>query len=165
MSRCMTKNKTKWCNVPSEDSDQHGHLPSLIRVFTVRMKKALFLSYPLSAQWRLWSDWADAQADLRLHWAHSHFVGFVMRWLISSSVITYVLGRRQYPFWGTCPESLLPSQVTLLMSRNDLNTVEKDAKTPNHPSVISHTVLGPSLQSCQGLDARSSDAVVINTRQ
>ena len=25
-----------------------------------------------------WSDWADAQADLSLRWAHSHFVGFVM---------------------------------------------------------------------------------------
>ena len=23
-----------------------------------------------------WSDWADAQADLSLRWAHSHFVGF-----------------------------------------------------------------------------------------
>ena len=30
------------------------------------------------------SDWADAQADLRLRWAHSHFVGFVMRRLILS---------------------------------------------------------------------------------
>ena len=29
-----------------------------------------------------WSDWADAQADLSLRWAHSHFVGFVMSWLI-----------------------------------------------------------------------------------
>ena len=29
-----------------------------------------------------WSDWADAQADLSLRWAHSHFVGFVMRRLI-----------------------------------------------------------------------------------
>ena len=28
------------------------------------------LSYPLSAQQRLWSDWADAQADLSLRWAH-----------------------------------------------------------------------------------------------
>ena len=28
-----------------------------------------------------WSDWADAQADLSLRWAHSHFVGFVMRQL------------------------------------------------------------------------------------
>ena len=25
-----------------------------------------------------WSDWADAQADLSLRWAHTHFVGFVM---------------------------------------------------------------------------------------
>ena len=29
-----------------------------------------------------WSDWADAQVDLSLHWAHSHFVGFVMSRLI-----------------------------------------------------------------------------------
>ena len=41
----------------SKDSDQHGHPPSLIRVFAVRMKKAWVLSYPLSAQRRLWSDW------------------------------------------------------------------------------------------------------------
>ena len=40
------------------------------------------LRYPLSAHWRLWSDWAGAQADLSLPWAHSHFVGFVTRWLI-----------------------------------------------------------------------------------
>ena len=38
---------------PSEDSDQPGHPPSLIRVFAVRMKKVWVLSYPLSAQWRL----------------------------------------------------------------------------------------------------------------
>ena len=29
-------------------------------------------------QQRLWSDWADAQANLSLRWAHSHIVGFVM---------------------------------------------------------------------------------------
>ena len=38
---------------PSEDSDQPGHAPSLIRVFAVRMKKAWVLGYPLSAQQRL----------------------------------------------------------------------------------------------------------------
>ena len=38
---------------PSKDSDQPGHPPSLIRVFTVRLKKAWVLSYPLSAQRRL----------------------------------------------------------------------------------------------------------------
>ena len=29
-----------------------------------------------------WSDWADAQADLNIHWAHSHIVGFVVRRLM-----------------------------------------------------------------------------------
>ena len=67
---------------PSEDSEQPGHPPSPIRVFAVRIKKVCVLSYPLSAQRRLWSDWADAQADLSLRWAHSHFVGFVTRRLI-----------------------------------------------------------------------------------
>ena len=43
--------------------------------------RKLGLSYPLSAQRSLWSDWAAAQADLSLCWAHTHFVGFVMSWL------------------------------------------------------------------------------------
>ena len=73
---------------PNEDSDQPGHLPSLIRVFAVRVKEAWVLSYPLSAQRRLWSDWADAQADLSLRWANSHFVGFVMSRLISVFLTT-----------------------------------------------------------------------------
>ena len=60
----------KMAFAPSEDSDQPGHLPSLIRVFAVRMKKAWVLSYIQSAQQRLWSDWVDAQADLSLRWAH-----------------------------------------------------------------------------------------------
>ena len=46
------------------------------------MRNAWVLSYPLSAQRRLWSDWADAQADLSLRWANSHFVGFVVSRLI-----------------------------------------------------------------------------------
>ena len=50
--------------------------------FAVRKKKAWVLSYPLSAERRLWSDWADAQADLSLRWAHSHIVSFVMSRLI-----------------------------------------------------------------------------------
>ena len=79
--------KTKWAATwqnqqsecaPSKDSDQPGHLPSLIRVFAVHMKKAWVLSYPMSAQRRLGSDWADAQADLSLRLAHSHFVGFII---------------------------------------------------------------------------------------
>ena len=72
----------KIARAPSEYSDQPGHPPSLIRVFAVPIKKAWVLSYPLSAQRRLWSDWADAKTDLNLRWAHGHFVGFVMRWLV-----------------------------------------------------------------------------------
>ena len=79
----IVKWATTWQNqqsdcAPSEDSDQPGHPPSLIRVFAVRMKKTWVFSYPFSAQRRLWSDWADL---ICLRWAHTYFVGFVMSWL------------------------------------------------------------------------------------
>ena len=79
------------------------------------MKKAWVLSYPLSAQRRLWSDWTDAQADLSLRWAHSHFVGFVMSRLYSlasvvpPSSIVYILKKEYRPdlpaseFTPLCP--------------------------------------------------------------
>ena len=66
---------------PSENSDQPGHPPSLIRVFACAQwvaKDPMFLH----ADSEDWSDWADVQADLSLRWAHSHFVGFVTRRLI-----------------------------------------------------------------------------------
>ena len=66
----------KMACAPSEDSYQHVHPPSLIRIFAVHMKKAWVFSYPLSASQRLWSDWADAQADLSLRWAHMPFCCF-----------------------------------------------------------------------------------------
>ena len=51
---------------------------SLIRVFTVRLKIDRILSYSLSAQWRLWPDWASAHC--RLIWIFAgltcQFVGF-----------------------------------------------------------------------------------------
>ena len=48
------------------------------------MKKALVLSYPLNAQRRLLSDWADVSLIclVSVRWAHTHFVGFVMSQLI-----------------------------------------------------------------------------------
>ena len=51
---------------PSEDSDQPGHLPSLIRAFTVCSVGSSGPKLYSSGQRRLWSDWADAQADLSL---------------------------------------------------------------------------------------------------
>ena len=57
MSRNIKK-PTKW--LCAQRRLRSAYLPSLARVFTVHMKKAWVLSYPLSAQRRLWSDWADA---------------------------------------------------------------------------------------------------------
>ena len=61
---------------PSKDSDQPWHLPSLIRVFAVHLKKHWVISYPLSTQRMLWSEWVDAQADLSLRWTHRSFCWF-----------------------------------------------------------------------------------------
>ena len=62
--------------VPSEDSDQPGHPPSLIRVFTVRSVGGLGPSLASGRQRRLWLDWADAHADLSLRWVHRSFCWF-----------------------------------------------------------------------------------------
>ena len=74
-TRCDMTKPTEWLCAQQR-------LISLIRVIAVRMKKAWVLSYPLSAKRRLWSDWADSQADLSLRWAHTQFVGFGVSWLI-----------------------------------------------------------------------------------
>ena len=74
MSRLMTK-PTKWHVPPAKTQISLGICP-VWSVFAVRMKKAWVLSYPLRTQRRLWSDWADAQADPSLHWAHMPFCWF-----------------------------------------------------------------------------------------
>ena len=63
------------------------------------MKKPWVLNYPLSAQRRLWSDWGDAQADLSLRWAHSHFVGFIMRRLICVMIFMFYLLGHKFHLW------------------------------------------------------------------
>ena len=83
---------------PSEDSDKPGHPPSLIRAFAVHRKKPWVLSYPFSAQRRLWSVWADAQADLSLRWAQTHFFGFIMSRLIYSLTAVDTLKRLDCSF-------------------------------------------------------------------
>ena len=59
---------------PRHDKTNKVTVHPVWSVFAVCMKKAWVLSYPLSTHQRLWSDRADAQADLSLRWAHSHFV-------------------------------------------------------------------------------------------
>ena len=78
----------KMACVPSEDSDQPGH-QSLLSAW--RNLGSLATHWAAKTLIK-WSDWADAQADLSLRWAHRlilvfagricHFVGFVMRQLI-----------------------------------------------------------------------------------
>ena len=69
-------NKTnKMICAPSEDSDQPGHSPSLIRVVPIRLKEHWVFSYPLSAQRRLWSDLTDT-ADQSICCAHISFCLF-----------------------------------------------------------------------------------------
>ena len=54
---------------PNEDSNQPAY-PPVWSVFVVRIKKRCILGYSKCAQWRFWSDCANAQADLNLRWAH-----------------------------------------------------------------------------------------------
>ena len=61
---------------PSEDSDQPGHSPSLIRVFAVCSVGSWGPNVSSCGQRRLWSDWADAQADRSVHWAQRSFCWF-----------------------------------------------------------------------------------------
>ena len=66
---------TNWHVRPAKTQISLGIHP-VWSAFAGRMKKAWVLSYPLSAQRRLWSDWADAHADLSLRWAHMPFCWF-----------------------------------------------------------------------------------------
>ena len=89
---------------PSQDSDQSGHPPSLIRVFAVRsMGSYQYIDYCVASHvvicncitWEMnkfgipakdpsflhadsedCSDWADAQGDLSLRWVHMPFCWF-----------------------------------------------------------------------------------------
>ena len=63
MNCCMTK-PTKWC------------MPSLIRVFVVHFMGNFGSKLFSGEQRKFWSDWADAQADLNLHWVHRLFCWF-----------------------------------------------------------------------------------------
>ena len=64
---------------PSEDSDQPGQPPSLIRVFTVRMKKPWVLSCPMSAQRMPRLIWIFAGGT-------GHFVCFAGSYCIDNSL-------------------------------------------------------------------------------
>ena len=125
------QNKTNKMSVlPLKTQISLGICPvwSVWSVFTVGMKRAWVLSYPLSAQRRLWSDWADAQADLSLRWALSHFVGFVMlrlismpgsarvsrQWRVSGEGCTPTLHSPQVDKWSQSPVMLYAQAMAVV---------------------------------------------------
>ena len=55
-----------------------------------------------------WSDWVDAQADLSLHWVHSHFVGFVMLWALNLLASTCMCNIAFYCRWSK-QDSIIPN--------------------------------------------------------
>ena len=67
----------------SEDSDQPGHLPSLIRVFAVHSMGSYGPKVSSCGQQRLWSVWADAQPFCWLCHVADHFFVLLkdVRWL------------------------------------------------------------------------------------
>ena len=60
--------------VPSDMCDQRRHksvyTSAQIRILVILMRKLCILGYPKCAHWRIWSDCANAHADLNFRWAH-----------------------------------------------------------------------------------------------
>ena len=65
----------KMAYAPCEDSDQPGHRP-VWWVFAVCSVGSWGPNFSSHGQRRLWSDWADAQTDPSLCWAHKPFCWF-----------------------------------------------------------------------------------------
>ena len=95
-------NKMTWA--PSEDSDQPGHPPGLIRAFTVHSKNSQGPKVSSCGQRRLWSDWVDAQANLSLCLAHRSFcwfchgqadIFFSIIWAWSCENVSYAIYEQQ----------------------------------------------------------------------
>ena len=116
--------RSAWASTKSDQSLRCPH------------EETLVLSYPSSAQRRLWSDWADVQADLSLHWAHSHFVGFVMSQLIyhlDTSAKTESKGTSLlYSLLCTVKYPNLISAMTWQNQQSDCEPSE-DLNQPGHP--------------------------------
>ena len=74
MSLCTTK-PTKWPVCPAKTQISLG-LRHVKSVMAVRSMGSWGPKVSWCGQRRLWSDWADAQADLSLPWAHMSFWWF-----------------------------------------------------------------------------------------
>ena len=75
---------------PSEDSDQPGH-PRRLTVHPAKTQISLGIR-------PVWSESSRMPRLISLRWVHSHFVGFVMSWLMFSSIpcIFFSLPSQEY---------------------------------------------------------------------
>ena len=90
---------------PSEDSDHPGHLPRLIRVFAVCMKKAWVLSYSLSAQRSFWCPvWSESSLGAQSFCWFCHEAAHLT---IFFSIIGCGLTQVQYAFANITSKSRL----------------------------------------------------------
>ena len=83
-----------------------------IRVFDVRMNIHWVLSYPLSAQQRLWSNWANAQTDLSRLWAD---------WANAQTDLSLGWGHRSFCWFCHVQAHLLLSGSREKVNNNDHN--------------------------------------------
>ena len=104
----------KMIYAPSEDSDQPGHPPSLIRVFAVHSVGSWGPNLSSCGQWRLWSDWTDAQADLSLLGAQ--IILLVLSWEGSINFLTYATSCALFPHsWNkSCVILILKGKIFTL---------------------------------------------------
>ena len=93
MSHLMTK-PTKWHVSPAKTQISLGIRPVWTESsLSALKKKAWVLSYPLSAQRRLWSDRVDAQANLSLRWVDMplcwfcHEVAHICLWILFTVIV------------------------------------------------------------------------------
>ena len=119
MSCDMTKQQNECA--PSEDSDQPGHPPSLIRVFAVCMKKAWVLSYPLSAQWRLirlggCPGWSKSSLGAQSLCWFCHVVAHIMTYL---QTVKLQCSNSEHIFFRSCTSDdgkLIPLTLTFALA-------------------------------------------------
>ena len=116
----------KTTSAPSEDSDQPGHPPSLIRVFAVRMKKHWVLSYPLW-WWMPWLIWDFAGRT-------GHFVCFVVLRLICRTPA------RVDPTGRPIPTTVPILHIDLVIWRLTITWAEISATTSQKTKLLSHKV-------------------------
>ena len=101
----------KMACAPSEDSDQPGHPPSLIRVFAVRSVGSKRHKLPSCES----KDSDQTGRMARLVWVFvgrtCHFVGFVMRWLILARLFFYDQQNEWFGLSTWCTKSFLKEYI------------------------------------------------------